>query len=140
MGPGRVGETRGNDPGGGIRGDVVAAARWLGASMVLASAVLVVGLRWVLSTEAARLADAIRARPGAPREIGGADPEADAAALKSLMKQFTRDSRDTPIFGEGWDRPGAGDGAGPRPTPGRPPGGAEARPPGTEGRHAAPRS
>jgi hypothetical protein len=43
-----------------MQGNVVSAAKWLGASMVLASIILVAGLHWVLSLQGSRLTLSVR--------------------------------------------------------------------------------
>ncbi|HWE37276.1 MAG TPA: hypothetical protein VG406_11975 [Isosphaeraceae bacterium] len=46
-----------------MQGNIVAAARWLGASVVLASVILVAGMRWARSADAGRPADPVQTRP-----------------------------------------------------------------------------
>src|SRR5690348_12338618 len=43
-----------------MQGNIVTAAKWLGASLVLASVILVGGLYWVLSSQVGRLTASVR--------------------------------------------------------------------------------
>jgi hypothetical protein len=53
---------------GEMQGNIVTAAKWLGASLVLASVILVGGLYWVLSSQVGRLDGSIHAVVTAPPE------------------------------------------------------------------------
>lgn len=76
-----------------MRGDVVAAARWLGASLVLSSAILVVGFYWVLSPRVDR-----------PVEPERAPAETAAAVDLGRVEKLLAGSEALRIAGDDWER------------------------------------
>jgi len=66
-----------------MRGDVVTAARWLGASMILASLILVGGLRWARSGEPGPPGGAILSSSG---QAGTLDPNSRGPAGSSRVE------------------------------------------------------
>lgn len=58
-----------------MKGNVVTAAKWLGASLVLASVILVGGLYWILSSHIGRLTETVR-------------PNGEATATASSAHRF----------------------------------------------------
>lgn len=108
-----------------MEGNIVTAARWLGASMIAASAILVGGIHWTLSRQTSRLAAPApapaqaSAPPAAPALVGEpvrsdmeelarvfrnqgkqADPAVERAGAESLLKQ----SESLRTGGEQWER------------------------------------
>src|ERR1700761_623700 len=63
--------------GGFMDGNIVVAAKWLGASMIVASGILVGGGYWVASREISRLSEAMRVRP----EVQAPSPSLVAAPV-----------------------------------------------------------
>jgi hypothetical protein len=77
-----------------MQGNIVAAARWLGSSMVLASVVLVAGMRWTISADAgrspgpARTPSARVASPARATDVPApspSDPKPDDATTKARV-------------------------------------------------------
>ena len=104
-----------------MEGNIVTAARWLGASMIAASAILVGGIHWTLSRQTGRLAATAPAPPppAAPALVGEpvrsdmeelarvfrnqgkeTDPAVERAGVESLLKQ----SESLRTGGEQWER------------------------------------
>ena len=89
-----------------MHGDIVAASKWLGASMILASGLLVGGLHWVLSTNVDRLVRSMAERPPDVVSLAAgtailphADQDAPARDIHALVEQFRRDANDLELPG-----------------------------------------
>jgi hypothetical protein len=90
-----------------MQGDIVAASKWLGASMILASGLLVGGLHWVLSTNVNRLVRLTTERSPEVVSLAGETavlprPDQDLAArdIHALVEQFRRDSNVLRVQGD----------------------------------------
>lgn len=84
-----------------MEGNVVTAAKWLGASMVLASAILVGGLRWVLSSVEGE-------RPSGAPNIE-ASQSVQAAPLPGDLEELAKSFRGPSPRPEANARPGSAD-------------------------------
>ena len=109
-----------------MQGDVVTAAKWLGGSLVLASVILISGLRWVASVEVGRTnrpagLPTSLARAHATLDESTADPKPDAASTAPARLDAIPDERaqhvcpNPPTEDEVWNRvpKSKGDGASP---------------------------
>ena len=96
-----------------MQGNVVSAARWLGASLVVAGVILVVGIHWSLSSLAGRWTVSGRESIGTSeipvKSISAADPDAanspqGPAYRPARVQELLSDAEKLRAAGEDWDR------------------------------------
>jgi hypothetical protein len=82
-----------------MEGNIVTAARWLGASMIAASAILVGGIHWTLSRPAGRLAATASApaSPPAPTAAPALVGEPVRSDMEELARVFRNQGKDAAV-------------------------------------------